>query len=205
MLNSLTCDIWFFTKKSFDIQRLHAVCCNVSIPPGSSLASLEQFSQGYLRCSLPGLSSKSSHWIKHNSCNQEGLILTPYRICFFDFNSHFTAFVITGIHTGLPQGALPAPLPPASWAGVPLFGSQGESLTPLICEGLWHSCSLCGKLHPSSVDYQPDWEIHIWRPELQRAVSSLFIDIRANISCHTTQDWRNEVKWTHPSAWGLLF
>ena len=44
-----------------------ALCCkllyNLTPPP----ASLEQFSQGYLRCCLLGLSPKNFHQIKHNS------------------------------------------------------------------------------------------------------------------------------------------
>jgi len=37
-----------------------------TLPP-HPLASLEQFSQGYLRCYLLGLSPKNSHQIKYNS------------------------------------------------------------------------------------------------------------------------------------------
>jgi len=44
--------------------RLPALCCkllyNLTPPP----SSLEQFSQGHLRCCLLGLSSKNSHQIK---------------------------------------------------------------------------------------------------------------------------------------------
>ena len=42
---------------------------------------------------------------------------------------YFAAFVI-GINNGLPKGALPDP-----WAKVPLFSSQGDSLTLPTCEG----------------------------------------------------------------------
>ena len=44
-----------------------AFCCKISIEPGSSPASMGQFSQDYLRCCLPSLSPKNFHWIKHNS------------------------------------------------------------------------------------------------------------------------------------------
>ena len=47
--------------------RLLSLCCrhlcNLTSPPTSS----EQFSQGYLRSCLPGLSPKNLHQIKHNS------------------------------------------------------------------------------------------------------------------------------------------
>ena len=68
VLNYLTCNTWFSLINN-------NIWCSVSLcfvakllynlaPP---LASLEQFSQGYLRCCLLGLSPKNFHQIKHNS------------------------------------------------------------------------------------------------------------------------------------------
>ena len=67
-LNSLTWDIWFsfitITLRGSDYLPFVAkLLYNLASP----LTSSEQFSQGHLRCHLPGLSPKNSHQIKHNS------------------------------------------------------------------------------------------------------------------------------------------
>ena len=57
VLNSLTWDIWFSVINSNFLFQLPALCCKTTVYPSSlSAAAWEQFSQGYLRCCLPGLS-----------------------------------------------------------------------------------------------------------------------------------------------------
>ena len=58
VLNSLTWDIWFSSiYNNLLTFRLPALRCKTPIRPGPYLGSSEQFSQGYLRCCLPGLKS----------------------------------------------------------------------------------------------------------------------------------------------------
>ena len=68
VLGSLTWDIWFSliygNLLTLDYLPSVAKLLYNLAPP---LASLEQFSQGYLRCCLLGLSPKNFHWIKYNS------------------------------------------------------------------------------------------------------------------------------------------
>ena len=66
--DSLTWDIWFslIHKNTFDAQT-SCPLMQTSIQPDSSPHSSEQFSQGYLRCCLLGLSPKNFRWIKGNS------------------------------------------------------------------------------------------------------------------------------------------
>ena len=66
VLNSLTWDIRFYLAIIYWCSNyLPFVKLLYNLAP--PLASSEQFSQGYLRCCLLGLSPKTSHWIKQNS------------------------------------------------------------------------------------------------------------------------------------------
>ena len=66
-LNSLTWGIWFSLIHKNTLMFRLALCCKLlyNLTPSSPL--LEQFSQGYLRCCLLGLSPKNFCWIKRNS------------------------------------------------------------------------------------------------------------------------------------------
>ena len=66
-LNSLTWGIWFSLIHKNTLMFRLALCWKLlyNLTPSSPL--LEQFSQGYLRCCLLGLSPKNFHQIKHNS------------------------------------------------------------------------------------------------------------------------------------------
>ena len=68
VLNSLTWNVWFSLYfiifwRSTTWHLSQNLLYNLAFP----LTSSEQFSQGNLRCYLPGLSPKTSHQIKHNS------------------------------------------------------------------------------------------------------------------------------------------
>ena len=68
VLGSLTWDIWFSLIYS-NLMTLHYLpsVAKLLYSLAAPLASLEQLSQGYLRCCLLGLSPKNFHRIKYNS------------------------------------------------------------------------------------------------------------------------------------------
>ena len=68
-LNSLTWDIWFsfINNNLFWCSSYLPFVARLLYNLGPPLTSLEQFSQSYLRCCLPGLSTKTFHWRKHDS------------------------------------------------------------------------------------------------------------------------------------------
>ena len=67
VLSPTTLDIWFSLTIIFCCSWLPALYCKTSCNLAPLLASLEQISQGCLRCCLPAWSPKNSHQIKHNS------------------------------------------------------------------------------------------------------------------------------------------
>ena len=66
----------------------------------------------------------------------EGLILTPYWICFYDFNSYFAMLVFISIHKGLLQETLPISLLLTLGLGCLCLTHRGDSLTLNTCEEL---------------------------------------------------------------------
>ena len=90
-LNSSTWDTWCsLTNNNLLMFRLPVLCCKTSRWPGSSPHLLEQFSQGYLRRCLRGLSLTIFCWIKHTSAFG----------CDYFLNEHNPAFhLLTAVHT----------------------------------------------------------------------------------------------------------
>ena len=89
--------------------RLLSLCCrhlcNLTSPPTSS----EQFSQGYLRSCLPGLSPKNLHQIKHNSQKKKKkTYLSTFRLWLFfkstplkGSSKYTVVWLLPGTHSNL--------------------------------------------------------------------------------------------------------
>ena len=98
-LNSLNWDIWFsLINSNLSVFKLPAPCCKLLYKWTPPPASLEQLSQGHLRCCLPGWSPPNSHQIK---CDFELLgydYILKFTIPMWDGNwtcdNHFMVYVV---------------------------------------------------------------------------------------------------------------